>query len=67
MATAVISNNLIEELKAIRKDLDFIKEHMFDSDSIMTAEEEKRYNQAMAEYKEGKTTSLSKLKKELGL
>ncbi len=56
-----------EELKAIRKDLDFIKSHMFDPDTIMTTEEERRFKQALQELKEGKTTPLSKLKKELGL
>lgn len=56
-----------EELKAIRKDLDFIKSHMFDPDTIMTTEEERRFKQALQELKAGKTTPLSKLKKELGL
>ena len=56
-----------EELKAIRKDLDFIKKHMFDPDTIMTIEEAKRFEQSLKELKEGKTTPLSELKKELGL
>jgi len=58
---------ITEELKAIRKDLAFIKTHMFDPDTIMSFEEERRFKQAMVELKEGKTTPLSKLKKELGL
>ena len=67
MTTETISLPVAEELKAIRKDLEFIKNHMFDPDCIMTIEEEQRFNRAMQEYKEGKTTSISKLKKELGL
>lgn len=56
-----------EELKAIRKDLEFIKSHMFDPDAIMSIQEEQRFKQALNELKEGKTTPLSKLKKQLGL
>jgi len=56
-----------EELKAIRNDLEFIKTHMFDSDTIMTTEEERRFEQSLKELKAGKTTPLSELKKELGL
>ena len=58
---------ITEELKAIRKDLAFIKTHMFDPDTIMSLEEERRFEQAMQELKEKKTTPLSKLKKQLGL
>ena len=62
-----INMHITEELKAIRKDLEFIKTHMFDPDTIMSVEEERRFKQALVELKEGKTTSLSDLKKELGL
>ncbi len=64
---AVNTQNLTEELKAIRKDLEFIKIHMFDPDTIMSIEEEKRFKLSLQELKEGKTTALSSLKKELGL
>jgi len=66
MAEAM-DTHITEELKAIRKDLAFIKTHMFDPDTIMSVEEERRFKQAMNELKERKTTSLSNLKKELGL
>ena len=59
--------HITEELKAIRKDLEFIKNHMFDPDTIMTTEEERRFKQALRELEEGKTTPLSQMKKELGL
>ena len=58
---------VMDELKGIKKELRFIKEHMFDPDSIMTTEEAKRFEKSMSELKEGKTTSLSDLKKELGV
>lgn len=56
--------HITEELKAIHKDLSFIKTHMFDPDTIMSVEEEQRFKQALQELKQGKTTPLSKLKKE---
>ncbi len=43
------------------------KEHVFDPDTIMTTEETVRFEQSLKELKEGKTTLLSELKKELGL
>ena len=55
------------ELLALRRDVQFIKTHMFDPDTIMTTEEEERYGRAMRELEEGKTTSLEDLKKELGM
>jgi len=58
---------ILEKLELIQSELDYIKEHMFDPDTIMTIEESKRFEQSMKELKEGKTTSLFKLKKELGL
>ncbi|MDP3734007.1 MAG: hypothetical protein Q8R37_02160 [Nanoarchaeota archaeon] len=64
MATEV--KQILEELKTIKVDLDFIKKHMFDPDTIMTTEESKRFEQSMKELKEGKTTPFSDLKKELG-
>ena len=64
---ATETKQILEELKTIKIDLDFIKKHMFDPDTIMTTEESKRFEQSMKELKEGKTTPLSELKKELGL
>lgn len=67
MSEATIPKNLANELRTIKEDLSFIKNHMFDQDCIMTTEEAKRFEASMKEYKEGKTTSLSDLKKETGL
>lgn len=64
---ATETRQILEELKTIKIDLDFIKKHMFDPDTIMTTEEGERFEQSMKELKEGKTTPLSELKKELGL
>ena len=65
MATEMES--LLRELKTIKTDIHFIKKHMFDPDTIMTTEESRRFEQSMKELREGKTTPLSELKKELGL
>lgn len=67
MAETINTEKLYRELISIRNDISFIKTHMFDPDTIMTTEEEERYEIAMQELKEGKTTSLEELKKELGM
>lgn len=66
MAEATIEK-VYEELKSLKKDVNFIKKHMFDPDTIMTTEEARRFEESLKELKEGKTTPLSELKKELGL
>ena len=61
------NKQILEELKEIKSKLNFIEKHMFDPDTIMTTEEARRFEESMNELKEGKTTPLSELKKELGL
>lgn len=62
-----ITKELVDELKAIRKDVDFIKAHMADMDSIMTEEDYKALQEYRKEKKAGKLTSHEGLKRELGL
>lgn len=59
-----IEKEIMEELKAIRRDLDFIKEHIIDIDTILTSEEEKTLEEAMKELREEKATKLEKLESE---
>ena len=66
MAEAVTIEKIYEELKALKNEVVFIKDHMFDPDVIMTSEESRRFEQSIKELKEGKTTQLPELKKELG-
>lgn len=61
------STQLIQELREIKKDVHFIKEHMFDPDTILTTEESRKLEQSLKELKAGKTTSLSKIKEEFGI
>jgi len=58
---------LLQEIKTLRKDVEYIKEHMIDIDSILTEKERKQHEKSLKELKEGKTISLEKLKKELGI
>lgn len=67
MTETVTIQRIYDELKELRKEVIFIKRHMFDPDTIMTTEESKRFEQSRKELKAGKTTPLSELKKELGL
>lgn len=63
MAEAITSEDLYTELKAIRKDLSYIKEHI--DSVVLTEEEEETLAEAEAEYRAGKSVSLKQFKKEM--
>jgi len=63
MKQASIPKEVIEELKMIRRDLDYIKKHMIDVDTILTIDEERRLEESLEEYKEGKTIELEDFEK----
>ena len=67
MAETITIRKIYDEIKGLKKEVTFIKKHMFDPDTILTTEESKRFEESMKELKEGKTTPLSEVKKELGL
>jgi hypothetical protein len=54
----MVGSEIVEELKAIRKDLNYIKEHMIDIDMILTPDEERILKEGIKELKSGKTTKL---------
>ena len=58
------STVIMEELRAIRKDISYIKEHM--EDLFLTSEEEEALAQAMSEHKQGHAISLENFKKQMG-
>lgn len=60
-----ISKDIMNELKKLRIDVNIIKQNMIDPDTILTADEEKRFNEGLEEFKEGKTTSLENFEKEI--
>lgn len=66
MSEAVTMNMVYEELKDMKKELAYIKDHMVDVDMFLTPEEEDKLEEALEEHKKGKTTSLDKLRAELG-
>ncbi len=47
-----------QELKIIRSDLDFLKKHIVDVDTILTAEERIAISQAEDDFKKGKLRKL---------
>lgn len=59
--------NVLDEIKQLRKDVNSIKEYLNDSDYLMTEDDIAEEKQAMADLKEGKTTSLKEMKKKLGI
>jgi len=50
--------NIMKELKEIKKEIEYIKEHMIDSDFILSVEEEKILEESMKEFEEGKAVKL---------
>ena len=54
---------ILKKLETMKSDLDYIKEHMVDADTILTKEEENILEKGLKEYKEGKTISLDEFKK----
>ena len=64
MATEL--KQVMEKLDAIKIEIDFIKEHMVDNDTLLTSDEEKTLDQGIKEYKEGKTITLEQYKKRRG-
>ena len=60
----MIKSEIAEELEVIKKDLEYIKEHMVDMDFILTPNEEKILENSIKEFEEGKTVKLEDFKKE---
>ena len=54
---------VLDELRTIKIDIEFIKEHMVDVDTILTPEEEKRLNLSIDEFKRGRTISLKNFRR----
>lgn len=67
MAEAGFEEKVIKELDSIKKQLTDIREHMVDIDCILTDKERNLVDKSYEHQKKEKLTSLSELKKELGL
>ena len=62
---AIIEKEIWEELKVIRRELEYIKEHMVDVDMVLTQEEERIVDESLREFEEGEATKLEDFEKEL--
>jgi len=58
---AIAEKELASELKAIRTDLEFIKEHMVDADTILSAEDKRLLDESLEHEKKGKLNSLEEI------
>lgn len=61
------TKQIMDKLNLIQSELDYIKEHMVDIDTILTEEDKEALVEADEEFLSRKTVSHEKLKKELGL
>ncbi len=67
MSEVINSNEIKHELRAIREDLNFIKSHMVDIDSILTEEDYLSLQEYREEKNSGILTSHEDLKNEFGI
>lgn len=58
-------SKILNELKEIRVDINFIKNNMIDADCVLTDEERDELKEARGEYERGETTSLEDFEKEM--
>ncbi|KAF5410403.1 MAG: hypothetical protein C5S43_04795 [Candidatus Methanocomedens sp.] len=65
MPEVIDSKEIRYELRAIKDDLDFIKSHMIDVDSIMTEDDYISLNEYRNEKESGKLISHEELKREM--
>ncbi len=60
-------SKILNELKEIRVDINFIKNNMIDVDCVLTDEEKNELEEARKEFEGGETTSLEDFEKEMEL
>jgi len=64
MAETVDLEMVYKQLLALRREVDYIKEHMVDTDVTLTPEEKAELDESLEELEEGKTFSLEDIKKD---
>ncbi len=64
---ATESKEIMQELKLIKNELDFIKDNMVDKDMFLNAEEKQLLKESYENEKHGELTSQEELEKEFGL
>lgn len=58
------TQQILNELRTIKIDIEFIKENIIDMDTILTPKEEIRLNESLEEFQRGETISLEEIEKE---
>ena len=66
MAGIAFEKKIFTELTHIKAELNEIKEHMVDADTILSEKERMLVSESFKHEKEGKLVSLSEFKKDLG-
>lgn len=61
----ITERKIIQKLEERHVEVEYIKNHMVDVDTLLTPDEELAVEEALAAYKAGKTASLEELKREL--
>ena len=61
------TKQILEELKIIKEELDFIKGNMPDKDIFLTTEEKQLLEESFKNEKEGRLVSSKELRKQLGI
>lgn len=64
---ATETKQIMVDLKSIKQELDYIKEHMVDRDMFLDQEEMQLLQESFKDKKEGKLISHEELERELGL
>jgi len=64
MEQQTINQQILDELKQIRTDINIIKQSTVDPDTILTSEEENDLDNALEEYKRDEAISLEEIEKE---
>jgi len=64
MAETINMNKIYETLVELKREVNFIKNHMVDVDTILTPEENIELNESLKELEEGKTFSFEDIKKD---
>ena len=59
------AQQILNELRTIKIDIEFIKQNVVDVDSVLTSGEEERLNESLEEFERGKTISIVEFEKEI--
>ena len=59
------AQQIMEKLDTIQEELDYIKDHMVNVDTILTPEEEARLDESLDNFNHKRTTSLEEFEKEM--